>query len=133
VMGRVLGIGEDNEISKIFGFTGHSADGRKLRASASASWSWGGSWPGVRRNWRRACLRIWILRVLPVCVRTLRLLWAGLVRRRRVYRRGAVVSRLVRTRLLWPARVGLRSRGIRLYGRIWLWASGERESPRLGL
>jgi len=42
---RVLGIGEHDAISKIHGFTGHSADGRELRAGAGSVR--GGGWPGV--------------------------------------------------------------------------------------
>ncbi len=106
------GIGESDEISKIHGFIGRFADGRGLRAGASQGGHW--SRPGVCRDWRRARLRVWLLRVLPVCVRAVRLLWAAVFRGRRVYRRGAVVSRMERTRLLWPARVRLRSSGIRL-------------------
>src|SRR5208282_4954482 len=101
----VPGIGERDEIPKIHGFAGSSFDGRELRAGASQGGHW--SRPGVCRDWRRASLRLWLLRVLPVCMRAVRLLWAGLLRRRRVYRCGPVVSRLVRTRLLWPARMGL--------------------------
>ncbi len=116
VQERVLGIGESDEISKILSFTGHFADERELRAGASQGGYW--SWPGVWCVWRCARLRLWILRLLPVCLRAVRLLRAGLLCRWSVYWCWAMVSRLrarllrTRRRLLWPPR--LQPWGIRL-------------------
>src|SRR5579871_4273773 len=91
------GAGGGYEIPEIFRATG-SPDG--VPACTFAGAGWGGNRSECRswiRGWATR-LRVWILRLLSVRLRPLRLLWAELVRQRNFYWRRSVVPRL----LGWP-------------------------------
>ena len=88
--------------------------------------------PGLRRT--ASSLPVRLLRLLPLRVRPLRLLWARVVLRRDLYWRRTLVPRLVwpprllrRPRLLWPSRV--------LWSLGFLWPlrlQGRRHGSRTG-
>src|ERR1700756_3397049 len=56
-------------------------------------------WPGIWLRGRATGVRVWVLRLLSLRLRAIRLLWARLVCGRSLYRCRTVVSRLLRPRM----------------------------------
>ncbi len=127
--------GFENAVPTVFGFAGCSDASGGLLTSPGCGW---------RSNRRRlrlcrssAGMRLWLLLILSIRVRALWVLWAAMVRRRRVHWRRPVVSRLLgtwlrllRTRWVWLLRTWwlwlLRTRllqtgSLRIPGGSWLW------------
>ena len=81
--------------------------------------------PGISALWLSACLPLWLLQLRTLLLRALRILWAGLVHKRTLYRRRT----LVRLGLSW---LGLGSRRLVVGSWRLLWcAPGRWLSRRL--
>src|ERR1700676_3740517 len=115
---RIRARGKD-ALSKISGFAQHfHATSGSL---TSRSHSWHRCRPGLRICRPGTGMRLWLLLLLPIRVRSLWLLWAAVVCRRRLHRGGSLVSRVLRpwllrsgwTGLTWSWRLWLRSRLLR--------------------
>ena len=132
------GTGGCYALLKIRCVIGDSASGSSGCTRASCGRSSGGTRLfRLRRSWATSQLPLWLLFVLSVCLRSLWLLRSGLLHRRRLYRRWALVQllrpwilrgRLLRQRLLRQRL--LRGRWIRLRTRI-LSSTGIRVWKRL--
>ena len=113
------GKGEQNALSQVCGVVGGVDGATGLLASTGQGRCGCGNRARIRC--RTAGMRVWLLRICALLVRTLRLLRAKLVFWRIVHWRRAVVSRIWGPggMGLWPRRLWLRSRLLRTRSLRW--------------